>query len=61
LSPFVKPGDRVEAGQQIGWVGNTGNSVANHLHFSMIAPEGKYINTYYVVHALMSRDVWKKS
>jgi hypothetical protein len=29
----VKPGDRVQAGQVIGLLGNTGNSDAPHLHF----------------------------
>ncbi|MCL2695662.1 MAG: M23 family metallopeptidase [Clostridiales bacterium] len=60
LSPFVKPGDEVRAGQQIGWVGTTGNSIANHLHFSMVTPEHQYLNTYYVIRLLAQRDLWSK-
>ena len=33
----VHKGDRVTRGQVIGLVGNTGNSVAPHLHFQVMA------------------------
>ncbi|MEA4870755.1 MAG: M23 family metallopeptidase [Christensenella sp.] len=46
LTTFVKEGDTVRQGQQIGIVGSTGNSVAYHLHLSLVSPEGKYINPY---------------
>ena len=45
-STFVEEGDFVRRGDVIGLVGNTGNSVANHLHLAVITPEGRYINPY---------------
>ena len=35
LETFVNPGDYVERGQNIGLVGNTGNSFGAHLHFQV--------------------------
>jgi Peptidase family M23 len=35
----VRPGDKVTAGQVIGLVGNSGNSVAPHLHFHVMDSE----------------------
>lgn len=42
-SVIVKVGDKVEAGVQIGAVGNTGNTTEPHLHIHAV--EGNYINT----------------
>jgi hypothetical protein len=35
-SVAVKPGDRVEVGQLIGRLGNSGNSIGPHLHFGLV-------------------------
>ena len=43
---FLAEGERVEAGQLIGHVGNTGNSSVNHLHLAIASPYGILINPY---------------
>lgn len=42
----LKPGDKVVRGDVVGHVGNTGNSTANHLHFTIITEDGYYLNPY---------------
>jgi len=44
--PALKAGDKVERGDVVGHVGNTGNSTANHLHFTIITSDGYYLNPY---------------
>lgn len=40
---LVQNGDKIEAGDIIGKVGNTGNSLGSHLHFEIVY-DGKHIN-----------------
>jgi hypothetical protein len=48
IAPGLASGVRVEAGQLIGWVGDSGNAegVAPHLHFELRDPSGIPINAY---------------
>ena len=46
---IVSSGQYVQAGQTIGYVGNTGASRGNHLHFG-ISYNGVYINPYAFVY-----------
>ena len=40
----VKEGDRVEAGQKIGNMGNSGNAYGNHLHYEMTDANGNRVD-----------------
>ncbi len=57
LTSFLKAGDFVEQGQLVGHVGDTGNSATNHLHLSVIAPNGEYVDPYpYIIEAQKRED-----
>ena len=55
MTDFLKEGDLVEQGQLVGHVGNTGNSATNHLHLSIIAPTGEYVDPYPYIIAAQQR------
>ena len=46
FAPGLKSGDRVVAGQLLGWCGDSGNAegTAPHLHFELHTPEGHVVN-----------------
>lgn len=46
ITDFLQEGQRVEAGQLVGHVGNTGNSARDHLHLTIIHPDGIIVNPY---------------
>ncbi|MDH3306057.1 MAG: peptidoglycan DD-metalloendopeptidase family protein [Acidimicrobiia bacterium] len=53
FAPGITEGSRVEAGQLIGWVGDSGNAehTLPHVHFELHRPDGTAINPY---HSLMA-------
>lgn len=48
IAPGIEIGTRVQAGQLIGWVGDSGNaeSTAPHLHFELVDPHGVIVDPY---------------
>ena len=42
--PLVQPGQMLQAGQNIGYVGSTGTSTGNHLHLEVTTPGGQYVD-----------------
>jgi hypothetical protein len=48
FAPDIAYGNRVAAGQLLGWMGDSGNAewTAPHLHFEIRAPDGTAINPY---------------
>lgn len=55
----IKPGVRVEAGQHIAWVGDSGNAedIAPQLHFELRDPSGIVVNPYGSLVAAGGNDI----
>lgn len=49
IAPGIEPGARVQRGQLIGWVGDSGNAETTppHLHFELHAPGGTEVNPFF--------------
>ncbi len=46
FAPNLRPGDRVQTGQLIGYVGDSGVASGPHLHFEMFAPGNELVNPF---------------
>ena len=51
FAPDVGVGSAVRAGQIIGWIGKTGNTVVDHLHFEIRPGGGSPVNPYPILRA----------
>lgn len=52
----LQVGDQVQAGQLIGWVGDSGNATAPHLHFELLGPDGAAVDPYESLQAAAQRE-----
>jgi murein DD-endopeptidase MepM/ murein hydrolase activator NlpD len=52
----LQVGDQVRAGQLIGWVGDSGNATAPHLHFELHRPDGTAVDPYESLRAAVHRE-----
>lgn len=60
LSKFnVKPGQKVKRGEVIGFVGSTGKSTANHLHYE-VEKNGQKVNPVHYYHSDLSPEDYEK-
>jgi len=59
FAPGIEPGVRVQAGQLIGWVGDSGNAerVAPQIHFELRRPDGVAISPYASLQAATRVDL----
>lgn len=46
FAPNLRPGDRVVAGQLLGYVGDSGVASGPHLHFELFAPGNELVNPF---------------
>ncbi len=58
--PAFQPGDAVQCGQQIGKVGNSGNSINEHLHIEVrVGPAGaRFSSMDHYDNAASAEDMW---
>lgn len=56
LTDFLNVGERVTGGQVVGFVGSTGNSVANHLHLAVVTPDNRHVNPFELMSLVVSGE-----
>jgi peptidoglycan hydrolase-like protein with peptidoglycan-binding domain len=58
IAPGIRPGVHVQAGELIGWMGDSGNAegTSPHLHFELRDPAGVIVNPYQALRAAEGQD-----